>query len=241
MRAYRKPEDRYELRIDSSRAALLGVGAGLVLLLVFLLGVLVGRGLWGGRRMAPIPLAEQPREETAPPEVAPEARPKLTFYEDLKKPDTRSSAASAPVAPEPVASAPALETEAAAPPPVPETAPATRPTSARAEVKPPPARTSKPEPRPTPTQKPTPKPKPKLPAPLFTVQVGSFRDRSAAEDQAREVAAHQRVPAQVVRASAAGRTWYRVQVGRFQTRSEAEAHYRNQLKPKGIQGFVTVR
>jgi cell division protein FtsN len=236
MRAYRKPEDRYELRIDSSRVALLGVGAGLVLLLVFLLGVLVGRGLWGGRRMSPIPLAEQPREESAPPESAPDARPKLTFYEDLKKPDTRPSGAGAPEAPKPPAPAP--ETRTAAPPPVSETAPVTRPAPARTEVKPPPARASKPRPAPKPTPKPA--PKPKLPAPLFTVQVGSFRDRSAAEDQARQVASHE-VSAQVVRASAAGRTWYRVQVGRFQTRREAEAHYRNRLKPKGIQGFVTVR
>ena len=75
---------------------------------------------------------------------------------------------------------------------------------------------------------------------VFTVQVGSFRDRASAESFARRVSA-QGARAQVLETVVAGRTWYRVQVGRFGTRKEAEDHYRRNLKTKGIQGFVTTR
>jgi cell division protein FtsN len=76
--------------------------------------------------------------------------------------------------------------------------------------------------------------------PLFTIQVGSFKDRTAAESQVRRIAA-QGVSAQVVQVPMEGRLWYRVQVGRFETRAEAEAHYQKKIKPKGVQGFVTAR
>ena len=58
MRAYRKTEDRYELKIDSGRLALLGVGAALVLALVFLLGVLVGKALWGAKKPVSLPMED---------------------------------------------------------------------------------------------------------------------------------------------------------------------------------------
>ena len=47
MRAYRKVNDKYEFRVDGGRLGLLGVGAALVVLLVFLLGVLVAVGVSG--------------------------------------------------------------------------------------------------------------------------------------------------------------------------------------------------
>jgi cell division protein FtsN len=53
--------------------------------------------------------------------------------------------------------------------------------------------------------------------------------------------AAQGVTAQIVPVSVAGRTWYRVQVGQFDTRAEAEALYRKTLRPKNVQGFVTTR
>ena len=80
----------------------------------------------------------------------------------------------------------------------------------------------------------------RLPAPLFTVQVGSFKDRASADEQVRRITA-QGVAAQVVQVSMEGRTWYRVQVGRFDSRAEAESHYQKKLRPKGVQGFVTAR
>lgn len=250
MRAYRKVDDQYQFRIDGGRMALLGVGAALVLVLVFLLGVLVGKSVWGGRRPAPLPLAEAPRGTLGPaPEAttedAADRRPDLTFYDDLKRtdrpaaeplprPQAPPAAAETPVpgrvqavpAATPVAPAVPAEEEA---PPVGARGPATP----AAPVAPPPRA----EP---PAPPPEPRPPPRAPQPIFTIQVGSFRDRGTAEEQARQLAA-QGIGAQVVPASVEGRTWYRVQVGRFENRTDAEALYRNSLRPKGIPGFVTPR
>jgi DedD protein len=79
-----------------------------------------------------------------------------------------------------------------------------------------------------------------LPTPRFTVQVGSYRDRAAAEEQAKKIRGRN-VPAQVVPVPVAGRTWFRVQVNSFETRAEAEAYYRKKLLPQNVQGFVTNR
>ncbi|MHB8764832.1 MAG: SPOR domain-containing protein [Deferrisomatales bacterium] len=219
MRAYRKVEDHYELRIEGGRVVLLGVGAGFVLLLVFLLGLLVGKSL-GPAQPPAAAVAEAPREAEAPvavaqPQAAPEPaqvaltpeppKPELTFYKELKEPDV------APRLPEPAAEV----RPAVAPPPVAN-------------------------PAPEPASAPGAEPKPALPAPVFTVQVGSFQDRAAAEDLVKRVGG-QGVAAQVVAAPVSGRTWYRVQVGRFETRAEAEANYRDRLRAKGVQGFVTTR
>lgn len=231
MRAYRKVDDHYELKVEGGRMALLGVGAALVLVLVFLLGVLVGKNLWGGRRPAPVPLAEAPREVLNPAREAGDRRPDLTFYEDLKRPDRP---AEEPV-PRPMAPLPMADT------PVPgrvEAAPSTGQAPAAREE------TAAAVPTPVPERKAPPtveaKPQPRLPQPHFTVQVGSFRDRSAADELARQVSRHG-VSARVVTAAVGDRTWHRVQVGRFETRAEAEALYRDTLRPKGIQGFVTTR
>jgi len=219
MRAYRKVNDLYEFRMEGGRLALLGVGAGLVLVLTFLLGVLVGKALWGGRRtLPPLPQAQvesqsAPEPASPPPPAEEPARPEYTFYEELKKPDPLVPpppvAAPAPRPVAPAASAAAPEAAPAAPRPAPPPAP-----PARAAARPPSA--------------------------VFTVQVGSFQDRATATAMAREVGA-QGVSAQVSEAFVAGRTWYRVQVGQFETRTEAENYYRARLRNKGVQGFVTTR
>ncbi|HSH70662.1 MAG TPA: SPOR domain-containing protein [Deferrisomatales bacterium] len=218
MRAYRKVNDQYEFRVDGGRLTLLGVGAALVVLLVFLLGVLVGKALWGGRRsLPPLPQAQTapaPAPTPAPavpdPAVA-EPAPHYSFYEELKKPD--------PVAPppEPVRPPTAGATAAAEPPAAPA-----------------------PPPKPKPAPQAGPKQVVRPPPVVFTVQVGSFRDRAAASDLARRVGT-QGVSANVSEAFVAGRTWYRVQVGTFETRSDAENYYRSGLRRKGVQGFVTTR
>lgn len=223
MRSYRKVDDHFEIRMDGGRLVLLGVGAALVLVLVFLLGMLVGKGLWGGRRPAPLPLVEEPAPlPPVQPEVPAKHPPKYTFYEDLKKPD---------VAGIPEADTP---TEEPAVPSMSEEEPAAPPPEPALEAK-------QPIPEPKPEERAPPPPaQPKVPAAVFTVQVGSFRDEAAADALVRKVQ-KRGIGARVVKASVAGRTWYRVQVGRFETRSEAERHYRTQLKPRGIQGFVTTR
>lgn len=214
MRAYRKVNDQYEFRVDGGRLTLLGVGAALVVLLVFLLGVLVGKALWGGRReLPPLPQVQSAPalapEPAAPEPVVAAPRPQYTFYEELKKPD--------PVA---------LPPEPARPPS------AGAPSVAKSAAVP----TTQPAPKP----KPEPKTVARPPPVVFTVQVGSFRDRGAASALARQVG-DQGVSANVSKAFVAGRTWYRVQVGRFEIRSDAENYYRTRLRSNGVQGFVTTR
>ncbi len=221
MKAYRKVDDHYVLRLDSGRMALAGVGAALVLLLVFLLGVLVGRLLWRpAQTPAFVERLPAPAAQPLQPEPRPEAGPgkgeetEFTFYEELKKP---AAPPAEPARPEPAPTR-------AEPPALPG---AVEKAGSRAEA--PQGRREARQERPK-----------ALPAPVFTVQVGSFRERGAAERLVNRIRA-QGVDAGVVEASVAGKTWYRVQVGRFTTRAAAETHYRSVLRPKGIRGFVTTR
>lgn len=252
MRAYRKVDEPYELKIEGGRLVLLGVGAALTLVLVFLVGVLVGKGLWGARTEAGVasaPGATQSATSESP-------RPQYTFYEDLKKPDGEVPGvkpAAVSDAPEAVAetpvSAPAASPPAESPPPGGDSgvkaptppasarSPEGQPTAARAAAKPAAAAPPTKAPEPVVAKAAV---EQRLPAPLFTVQVGSFRDRASADDQAKKIAA-QGVAAQVVAYPVEGRTWYRVQVGRFETRADAEAHYQKKLRNMGVQGFVTTR
>lgn len=285
MRAYRKIDEPYELKIEGGRLVLLGVGAVLTLILVFLVGVLVGKGLWGAKddRGAALLAGSSPSPSTEP------AKPQYTFYKDLTRPDGEvagvqaaapekvEAVAGTPVSAPSVAgaqtsvavsgrapSAPAVaggtESTRAEPektePAKTEPAKAQRPKTAesRPEDASPSSEPAKPS-RPTEPSKTPPKAAPqakpdasaakangqnRLPTPAFTVQVGSFRDRASADDQAKKIIG-QGVSAQVVLVSVEGRTWYRVQVGRFETRADAEAHYQKKLRPKGVQGFVTAR
>ena len=221
MKAYRKVDDHYVLRLDSGRMALAGVGAALVLLLVFLLGVLVGRLLWRpAQTPALVERVPAPAAQPLEPEPRPGAAPgkgeetEFTFYEELKKPEPP------PAEPSGTAAAPSRT----------EAPPARRePVKAGPGPEAPQGRREAREERPR-----------VLPAPVFTVQVGSFRERGAAERLVARMRS-QGVEAGVVEASVAGKTWYRVQVGRFTTRAAAETHYRSVLRPKGIRGFVTTR
>lgn len=250
MRAYRKIDEPYELKIEGGRLVLLGVGAVLTLVLVFLVGVLVGKGLWGAKGGSTAALlATAPASPAAEP-----TKPQYTFYKDLTRPDAEVQAVQPPAAerPETAAGTPVSAPAAAVASPAP-TAPAALPNlrpqpTAGAAVAPPPVSPAKVEspaklaPAPPAAQeKPaSPKVEAHLPTPSFTVQVGSFRDRASADDQAKKIIG-QGVGTQVVLVSVEGRTWYRVQVGRFDTRADAEAHYQKKLRPKGIQGFVTAR
>ena len=222
MRRYRRPEEGTGFRIDAGNLPFLLAGAALVLVLVFLLGVFTGRVLWAPSKGGPPPA---PRTEARPeaPRPAPGSAPapaeerELTFYRELKKP------------PEPPADG-AGEKPGPPPAPAPEAGKKGEAAGERQRAKPQPA--AKP-PKAAEAAR-------TLPPPVFTVQVGSFRSRRKAEDLAARMR-EQGVQVQVVEASVAGRTWYRVQVGRFDTRAAAEAHYRKHLRPRGIRGFVTTR
>ena len=230
MRAYRKIEDGYEFKVEGGRLVLLGVGAFLTLVLVFLVGVLVGKGLWGSRGEGLEPLVHS---GGTPERGAEPSSRQYTFYEDLKRPD---SAGQPPPPPTASAAGPASETSIPAP--------ATRSegeetASAKEPEGPTPGRIS-PDGSSSAASSSGASAAAPASSPLFTVQVGSFRDRASADDQIRRIGS-QGISGQVVPVSVEGRTWYRVQVGKFGTRAEAEAHYQKRLRPKGVQGFVTAR
>lgn len=327
MRAYRKIEDGYESKLEPGRMVLLGIGILLTVVLVFLVGVLVGKGLWASKSSGPAAQAEG-RPEPAPGAAA--GGPKYTFYDELKQPDSREIPAPSPLppsasdtattpiaasraepqpessktdlAPSPTAatggvatrpapeqaSAQAVEKHASGATKPPFPAPAERPEPAKVvtetteATKPVAEKKARPSPAPesttkekTPAQtqpkkdppkeaekksaekpainakevsqteaksKPaaSPKPEAKLPTASFTVQIGSYKEKGPAEKQVREMAA-QGIDAHVLAVPIQGRTWYRVQVGQFATRAEAEGHFKKKLKPKGVQGFVTPR
>lgn len=66
----------------------------------------------------------------------------------------------------------------------------------------------------------------------FTVQVASYTSKSQADDLAKEIRG-----AFVHQARVEGRTYYRVYVGRFENRNDAERAM-NDLKRRGYDGFV---
>ncbi len=110
----RQVEDRHVISFDAGRLTVAVLGGGLVLVLVFLLGVFVGRSLWAPRPLPPeLEVSERPapRPTSSPPQEEPLPQPELSFYRDLKSPSAQS-ARQAPVAPR-------AETPPAPPPPAP--------------------------------------------------------------------------------------------------------------------------
>lgn len=205
----RRVEDHYVVRIDQGRMVLLGIGAALVLSLVFLVGVMVGKSLWEPR--SPLTVSTERYAQPVEPPPEPVAEPKYTFYDDVRNADAAGSRPTPiqprnPLAPEPVATADKK------PVPVPE--------SAREAAQ----------------AQPAPKPS----GPVFTVQVGSFRDRASAERHRADLK-RKGVESEIVTARVDNQDWYRLQVGRFDSRDKAQAHYRDRLVPKGIKGFVLAR
>ncbi len=77
-------------------------------------------------------------------------------------------------------------------------------------------------------------------APYYTLQVASFRDQGEAERYAR-LFRERGYTARVVRVELPGKgTWYRVYVGRFGSKAEAEEAYR-QLKARKLVGKAYIK
>ncbi len=112
------------ISFDAGRLTVAALGGGLVLVLVFLLGVFVGRSLWAPRPLPPeLEVSERPAPQPAAPPTGEEPlpQPELSFYRDLKSPPAEPARpaprAEAP-APPPPAPAEPRPTAAEAPPPV---------------------------------------------------------------------------------------------------------------------------
>jgi cell division septation protein DedD len=94
-------------------------------------------------------------------------------------------------------------------------------------------------PLPEASSRPTPTPAPSIPASgNWTIQIASFNDQGQAGARVASLKAES-LPARVARVDIPGKgTWYRVQIGGFETREEGQ-RYGNQLRSRGaIQDFI---
>lgn len=206
----------YEIQLTNKQLVFYFMAAAAVLVLSFLAGVMVGRGV-DSEPQAAKPPAQDDRlvEETVRP--APPAAEDLTYArqlegdkldESLDKPKPEPSRR--PEAPTP---APVATTQPAAPPPT--TAPA--PPRATPAPKPSPVRAAA-----RPSARPTPRPEKPSPAPAagtFTIQVGAFKDRSSADSVVGRLKG-KGFAAYVVAGAAEG--LFNVRVGSFVDRGDAQ-------------------
>jgi cell division protein FtsN len=213
-----RSRERFDLSLDGRQIASVVVGAIVVLAVVFVLGFNVGKQLArsegraqpaGGDALAALDQAPAPG-----PAVRDES---LTYHDRLVK--ERPAAAPA----EPVAA------PAPAPAPAPQPAPV-------------PAPAASPEPRPAPTPEPPPEPASAsadpAPAPSgeWCVQVGAANDRAESD---RIAAKFERFKPRVELAILQGKTWYRVRLGAFETKADAEKFLKDLARETGAKGFVT--
>lgn len=253
-----------EIQLNGKQLVFLFMAATVMLVVTFLFGVLVGRGVPGSETVAEMaageiaPDRERPaaQESTPPPSAgaAPAEAPApaetsppegITYNERLLRESTpaESLKEKAPAPREPVPPEPRAPAATAPPPPKPAATPAPASTPAPAPTPPPRAAVEKPAAAPTPrgaVEKPAPPPAPATPAapagtastaaaatasnpagPGFAVQVSIFDSRQEADRLANQLIA-KGYPAFVVDPAKGARGIYRVRVGKYRNRKDAE-------------------
>lgn len=232
MRDANRIREKFTLSLDGRQVASVVVGSLVVLGAVFVLGFSVGRqvGLRGAR---PIAAPADPLAALDAPTPRPDAGeppPRLSYHEALTRSEPQRPA---PARPPP-----------APPPPPPGPAPTQPPHPTESAPEPP--APEKPAPAPQPVARPSPAP----PAPAaaraavaeaepaaFAIQVGASQDRAEADRIAGKFRAQR---PRVVEALLPGKgRWYRVKVGAFATKGEAERYLRDLVRETGVNGFVT--
>lgn len=258
MRDGRRVRDRFEVSLEPRQVALLFVLCLVILVLVFALGIIVGRGLRSP--VTPPTVAGTPAEEGAevadgppvdaaslpgdPVEGEADGAPKLKFYgADGKTPEREASA---------VAPTPAAEPEAAAVPA--DAAPApdlkglpAEPAPVKAAAKP----AEKPAEKPKAKAEAKPKAEPKKTAKAdtkskpaggkFTIQVSAFQSRSQADHLVSNLK-NKGYDAYIAQAVIPGKgIWYRVRIGNFGSRDDAQKTANTLKRKEGISTYVTLR
>ncbi|MCL4818613.1 MAG: SPOR domain-containing protein [Vicinamibacteria bacterium] len=202
----------YEIQLTNKQLVFYFLAGATGLVLAFLAGVMVGRGV----QAPPDPAAAQPvREEkivSEEPKPTPLPADSLTFPRNLESDKADD----------------VLEKPAATPRTAATAVPVATPTAT-------PRPTATPKPTATPAPKPTPAPTKAASAPAagsFSIQVGAFRDRASADSVATRLKG-KGFSAYVV--APAGEGLFNVRVGRYDARPEAErvmARLRDQEKFK---------
>jgi len=221
----------HEIQLNGKQLVFLFMAVTVVSVVIFLCGVLVGRGVRTDRAasvadasgIAPVTTPESPRAQQAPvppgsdpTKAAPPSGDDLTFFnrlekkaapaEQIKAPADKTPAADKPQA---VRKVPAEEKGAAGP----KTPP---PAAAREQVQVPASTAAKPAPVPASDASAT------EPAGTgFALQITALKEQGEAEAVARRLTA-KGYAAYVLKPAAGSPSVYRVRVGKFKTRREAE-------------------
>ncbi len=252
MRDQNRLKEKFQLSLDGRQVASVVVGALVILGAVFILGLNVGRQLGERERVARQPSDPLAALDTPPPSADAGEAPKLSYHEALTKSEPPRAQAPRPTPVPPRAPAPATVQGSAAAP-----APPASP-SARAAVEgagpaiamraPPPSAPSPPE---VATAHPPPHAAPQDSASegasggaalesqkaSFAIQVGATQDIGEAQRIADRFKNHK---PRIVSADIPGRgRWYRVKVGAFGTRPEAERYLADLARETSARGFVT--
>jgi DedD protein len=220
--------ERFMLALDGRQIAAVVVGALVVLGAVFALGTEVGQRLGARRAELGRPANLSDLEVVAgPPRAAPGKE--LTFPAELPR------AKPGPPAP-PATTRSGDATEAAAEPaPAPTPAPAALPTPA-ASPAPLAAPAAAPEPAPKPAPAPAPAAAPAGGMGSWTVQLGASQRREEADGLAQRVKA---LGPRVEEAEIPGKgRFYRVRVGRFDSREAAEKYRADVQRETGLSGMA---
>jgi DedD protein len=240
------PDDGFhEIQLNGKQLVFLFMAATVVSVVIFLCGVLVGRGVRAERgapdsaALVDVPIVDQTTATAGAPAGSdprnappPAAVDDLSYFNRLEKPETgqddlKQSSPKAP-APDMRQTARAAETPPVAVPPASTKPPSPKPPS----TKPPSAKpASTPTPAPVPVTAPPAAPQPAAarlassPAaggkPSFAVQLAALNSRSEADAMVRRLSA-KGYEAYVQDPAAGGPSIFRVRVGNYPTRGEAE-------------------
>jgi cell division protein FtsN len=214
-----KPPKRYRVELTPLSLSLWGLGLLFVLSWVFVLGILVGRGLLPGgvgsladlkRQISRLQeMVNRDRSEDLKPKGESNPEPKWAFHDKLTSRKEETARLSEPRV---------------------EAASVRGRVSKEGEVH---TRESKDGERM--------EAGPKTPAPgsmQYTVQLASLGDRNKAEERAKHLAGKGH-PAYFYKVTMKGKTYYRVRCWKFESREEAQRYALRLEREEGLKGFVT--
>jgi cell division septation protein DedD len=215
--------ERFELALDGGQIAAIVVGALVTVSAVFVLGLKMGQHLATQQAVALRPGADLAALDQPPVNRVAAPAPVLRYEADLP---TKKPAAPPPI--EPARPPAAAATATTAPPPSPPPPPAAVRSQPTGEVVLPALSAPAPEPTAAPVPAPTGK--------GFTVQLASAQSRDDANKVVAKVKSH---GPRVVEADVPGKGhFFRVRVGRFDSRDAAERFRDDLARETGMKGLV---
>lgn len=220
----------HEIQLNGKQLVFLFMAATVVSVVIFLCGVLVGRNVRAER--ATVDVAEQSADLPTPaPATQTPAVETPPAYTGLDKPSTKDSSLKKPERTTPKAAEPPVA--ANTPPPVPASVPEPKAVTPAVETPAPPlAAVEKPAPQPSATAGSDPGDK------GYAVQIAAVNARSEADAMAKRLAS-KGYSAYVLAPASGTPPVYRVRVGKFPTKREAETVAAKLQKEEQLKPWVT--